>query len=217
MNSLRYTLLTDGSSDRALIPILDWLLRQYLPDYAIQSVWADLSRLPAPPSTKDLSKRIELALTLYPCDLLFIHRDAEGCELKYRVKEIEDGLESLSDLQVSTVKVIPMRMTEAWLLFNENAIRTATSNPNGNVALALPSLNHVENLPDPKNVLHNVLKEASQLSGRRLKKFNPHSCIYRISELIDDFSPLRTLPAFRSVENELRSVLNTQFLSVTFP
>ena len=217
MKSLRYTLLTDGSSDRALIPILDWLLRQHLPDYAIQSVWADLSRLPAPPPIKDLSKRIELAITLYPCDLLFIHRDAEGCELEDRIKEIEDRLESLPGLKVSAVKVIPIRMTEAWLLFNENAIRTAASNPNGNVALELPSLNHVENFPDPKNVLHNVLKEASQLSGRRLKKFNPHSCIYRISELIDDFSPLRTLPAFCAVENELRSVLNTQFSSAPFP
>ena len=29
MQELRYTLLADGSSDRALLPILTWLLRQY--------------------------------------------------------------------------------------------------------------------------------------------------------------------------------------------
>lgn len=28
MNELRYTLLSDGPSDRALLPILTWLLRQ---------------------------------------------------------------------------------------------------------------------------------------------------------------------------------------------
>jgi len=46
MSSIRYTLLTDGSSDRALIPILNWLLRQHLLNHEIQSEWADLSRLP---------------------------------------------------------------------------------------------------------------------------------------------------------------------------
>jgi hypothetical protein len=205
MNSLRYTLLTDGSSDRALTPILSWLLRQYLPNYAIQSEWADLSRLPTPP--KDLGERIELAVRLYDCDVLFVHRDAEACELEHRVQEIETRLSHLSELCVPVVKVIPVRMTEAWLLFNEGAIRTAASNPNGSLALELPNFNHIENFADPKSILHNALRQASQLSGRRLKKFNPHSCVYRISELIDDFSPLRALPAFRSLEAELQNFI----------
>ena len=208
MNSLRYTLLTDGSSDRALIPILNWLLQQHLPDCAIQPEWADLTRLPKPPSSEDLPSRVECSVRLYPCELLFIHRDAERCELEDRIKEIEDGLEKMKDFDLPTVKVIPVRMTEAWLLFNESAIRTAASNPNGNVELALPRLNYVESLPDPKNVLHEALKRASQLSGRRLKKFKPHSCIYRISELIDDFSYLRALPAFCAMENELKNILD---------
>jgi hypothetical protein len=137
MNSLRYTLLTDGSSDRALIPILNWLLQQYLPDYEIQSEWADLSRLPVTPPHKDLSQRIKLAIELYPCDLLFIHRDAEGFTLEHRVQEIEAGLRNLAKLQVLTVKIIPIRMTEAWLLFNENAIRIAASNPSSTATLEL--------------------------------------------------------------------------------
>jgi hypothetical protein len=208
MNSLRYTLLTDGSSDRALIPILSWLLRQYLPNYAIQSEWADLSRLPAPP--KDLGKRIEFAVRLYDCDVLFVHRDAEAHKLEHRVQEIEAKLSALTELQVPVVKVIPVRMTEAWLLFDENAIRIAASNPNGKVILELPDLSAVENIPNPKATLHDVLKQASQRSKRGLKKFNPHSCVYRISELIDDFSPLRNLSAFRALETELKRFVNTQ-------
>jgi hypothetical protein len=208
MNSLRYTLLTDGSSDRALIPIISWLLRQYLPNYAIQSEWADLSRLPAPP--KDLGKRIEFAVRLYDCDVLFVHRDAEAHKLEHRVQEIEAKLSALTELQVPVVKVIPVRMTEAWLLFDENAIRIAASNPNGKVILELPDLSAVENIPNPKATLHDVLKQASQRSKRGLKKFNPHSCVYRISELIDDFSPLRNLSAFRALETELKRFVNTQ-------
>jgi hypothetical protein len=208
MSSLRYTLLTDGSSDRALIPIINWLLRQYLVNHEIQSEWADLSRLPMPP--KDLSKRIEFAVTLYPCDVLFIHRDAETHSLEHRSQEIEEKLNSLIQLQVSAIKVIPVRMTEAWLLFNEGAIRTAASNPSGKIFIELPNANNLESIPDPKAVLHDALKQASQLSGRRLKKFRPHNCVYRISELIDDFSPLRTLSAFRAMEAEIQNFLDTR-------
>jgi len=74
----------------------------------------------------------------------------------------------------------------------------------------LPNFNHIENIADPKSVLHEALRQASQLSGRRLKKFKPHNCVYRISELIDDFSPLRTLPAFCALETELQSFLEKQ-------
>jgi hypothetical protein len=213
MSTLRYTLLTDGSSDRALIPIVNWLLRKHLTNYEIQSEWADLSRLPAPP--KDLSKRVESAVNLYPCDVLFIHRDAEACELDRRVQEIEAELSDITELRVPVVKVIPVRMTEAWLLFDEGAIRIAASNPNGSVGLELPNIKNTENISDPKALLHNALKQASQLSGRRLKRFNPHSCVCRISELIDDFSPLRTLPAFCALEDELQSFINIKLLDAT--
>jgi len=66
MKELCYTLLSDGSSDKALMPILTWLLRKYQVECAIQSNWADLRRLPKPPKT--LLPRIISSLELYPCD-----------------------------------------------------------------------------------------------------------------------------------------------------
>jgi hypothetical protein len=45
MMELHYTLISDGSSDRALIPILNWLLKIHLNDWAIQPQWADLRGL----------------------------------------------------------------------------------------------------------------------------------------------------------------------------
>ena len=64
MDALRYTLLSDGSSDQALMPILTWLLRAQGIHGAIQPEWADLRRLPRPPRT--LSERISFSLDLYP-------------------------------------------------------------------------------------------------------------------------------------------------------
>lgn len=95
MNSISYTLLSDGSSDRALLPILNWLLQQHLPQYAIQEQWADLSRLPKPPNS--LSERIKMSIDLYPCDLLFIHRDAEKQKREQRINEIEEAFKKLKE------------------------------------------------------------------------------------------------------------------------
>ena len=85
MQRLRFTLVGDGSSDRALIPILTWLLRQYWEGTPIQAEFSDLRWLPNPP--KKLSQRIDKSVELYPCDLLFVHRDAEGGSVAERFDE----------------------------------------------------------------------------------------------------------------------------------
>ena len=131
MDALRYTLLSDGSSDQALVPILTWLLRAQGVNGAIQPEWADLRRLRRPPDP--LSERISRSLELYPCDVLFVHRDAEGVLPLPRTEEIHQALATVAQqIQVPpTVCVVPVRMQEAWLLFNEGAIRSAAGNPNG--------------------------------------------------------------------------------------
>jgi len=67
MKEVRYTLVSDGSSDRALIPILNWILRQYKVGFALQPAWADLRRIRKP--IRGLTARIQWALELYPCDI----------------------------------------------------------------------------------------------------------------------------------------------------
>ena len=135
-SELRYTLLSDGSSDAALMPILDWLLIEHGVNKPIQSQWADLRRLRQPPD--ELSDRIRVALEFYPCDLLFIHRDAEKASYAERAGEIRNALTKIAEGDLPpNVYVIPVRMTEAWLLFDESAIRFAAGNRNGQNALHL--------------------------------------------------------------------------------
>ena len=98
-------------------------------------------------------------------------------------------------------------MQEAWMLIDENAIRIAAGNPNGTVALRLPRLQEIENLAEPKNLLHELLRNASELTGRRLKKFSASANAHRVAELIEDWKPLRKLSAFIEFEAELDQVL----------
>lgn len=215
MDEIRYTLITDGPSDRALLPILTWVLREKGDVRLVQSEWADLRGLPEPP--QGLRERILSAIDLFPCDLLFVHRDAEREDPETRYREILNAIQEATkrSFQVPTVCVVPVRMTEAWLLLDEPAIRLAAGNPNGKNPLDMPDLSIIEQDPDPKSLLFQILRDASGLTGRRLKKFNTAECRIRITELISDFSPLRQLNAFQRLENDISTLKQNGWLLET--
>jgi hypothetical protein len=207
MRELRFTLLSDGSSDNALLPILSWVLLEQKITCAIQPEWADLRRLPAPP--RKLAERIENAIDLFPCDLLFVHRDAESRTYQERKVEIVKALKGARS-NIPAICVVPVRMQEAWLLFDENALRRAAGNPNGRQSLCLPERAGLEQLPDPKETLYELLKQASGLSGRRLKKLQINKCANRVSGYVYSFQPLRILPAFRALETDVGEIVTTR-------
>lgn len=205
MKQLRYTLVTDGSSDAVLIPILTWTLIENGVSCAIQPEWADLRKYPIKKKLK-LHEKISLSLHYYPCDLLFIHRDAEKESLETRKKEIYKAIEKIPDL-LPAICVVPVRMQEAWLLFDEKAIRHAAGNRSGHQPLQLPPIKKIEKIPNPKIILHNSLKQASNLRGRRLKQFPVNRYACRVAEFIEDFSPLRGLSAFNALEKDLIRII----------
>ena len=211
MKELRYTLVTNGSSDTTLLPILIWLLRMHGVSCAIQAEWADLRQLRLP-KKRGLADRIRWSLDFYPCDLLFVHRDAEREPREKRVAEINEAIEKVVTPHPvpPAVCVVPVRMQEAWLLFDDAAIRHAAGNRSGHHPLDIPPIQRIEQLPDPKAILYECLKQASGLSGRRLKHFPVHKRARRVAELIDDFSPLRALSAFDALESDLVEIIERQ-------
>jgi predicted ATPase len=64
---------------------------------------------------------------------LFVHRDAERELLEKRVAEIHSVVSEAAQTKLvpPVVCVIPVRMQEAWFLFDESALRRAAGNPNG--------------------------------------------------------------------------------------
>ncbi len=202
MTELTYTLLGDGASDEILLRHLAWLIGQHLsPEISTRPQWADLRACRDRPV--GLAQRIHATLVLYPCDLLFVHRDAENQAPQSRYEEIRRAIEQNGVGSPPAVCVVPVRMQEAWLLFDETAIRQAVGNPNGKVKLSLPPPATAETISDPKDVLYGTFRKASELSGRRLKKFSASHAARRLAEYITDFSPLRQLHAFRRLENDL--------------
>ncbi len=199
---IRASVLTDGTSDRSLLPIIEWTVREAGVIADIDLQWADTRGVR--PQMPGLAGRIVEAVRLYPCELLFIHRDAENEPREARITEIQAAIQ-VSQAGVPHIGVITVRMLEAWLLISESAIRRAASNPNGKNVLQLPALRQIEAIADPKERLFQLLRDASGRTGRRLQRFEAASARARITEYIDDFAPLRTLNSFRVFEEDLRN------------
>jgi len=140
-----------------------------------------------------------------------VHRDAEGDPPHVRTEEMHQALAAAAQrVQVPpSVCVVPVRMQEAWLLFDEQAIRWAAGNPHGRASLVLPPLTMLAQLPDAKRLLYDLLREASGLTDRRRRQFRALTRARRVAEAINDFSPLRMLCAFRRLEDEIRHVVHT--------
>jgi len=149
------------------------------------------------------------AVDLSPCDVLFVHRDAEREPHATRRAQIDAAVAQQPSLP-PVVGVVPVRMQEAWLLVDEGAIRQAAGNPNGTQPLGLPLLARLEDLPDPKAMLYEVLREASGLSGRRRREVPVRQHATRIPEFIEDFSPLRRLAAFQVLEAAVAHLVAAQ-------
>jgi hypothetical protein len=210
MDALRYTLVSDGPTDANLIPIINWTLKETGRIELAEGTRAEFWRLPTPP--QGLSERIEQALKLYPCDALFVHRDAEKESPSKRNAEIQSAVSAVdASGRLPAVTVIPVRMLEAWLLFDEAAIRRAAGNPNGTVSLGLPPSRNIEDRPDPKEDLRHALRIASELRARRLKKFNTAQAFWRVVDFMHDFSSLRQLPAFVAFERAVARMRANQW------
>lgn len=195
-NTRHLALLADGSSDRALLPILTWLVRELAPTatFAEPSFTVRDTRRP-------LTAEVERVVALHRPDLTFVHRDAENVPPAERRREIPRAF--------GIVPVVPVRMTEAWLLLDEGTIRRAADRPNGREPLELPPLARVESLADPKQRLHELLLTAAAVTGRQRKRFVAGLSlrVQRTAELLTDFRPLRRLSAFQQLEADCREAV----------
>lgn len=133
-------------------------------------------------------------------DVLIVHRDAERAAADSRIEEIR-AASATAGIAWPTVPIIPIRMTEAWLLLDEQAIREVAGRPTGNMPLNLPPMARVETTPDPKATLKQALATASGLSGRRLREFKRDFPEYRrqLLDRLDRGGPVRRLSAWQAL------------------
>lgn len=198
--------IAEGTSDEPLSRHVEWLFLGR--GISVSLTPPDFSRLPK--VAKDVGSRVGAALTLTggPVDLIVVHRDADNAGRLSRHREIEAAARPLAG-SAELVPVIPVRMTEAWLLLDEAAIRQVAGNPRGRTRLSLPRRHEVESKPDPKEILRECLLTAADVTGRRreaaAKRFNQHR--RQLLERLDPTGPVTELDSWRHLVSDVDEVV----------
>lgn len=138
---------------------------------------------------KDIASRLLAGTRLmrpHP-DLIVVHRDSDNAGTDKRREEIAYGAQC-SGVDARILPVIPVRMTEAWLLLDESAIREVAGNPRGRMDLCLPKPHEVESRSNPKKILAEVLLLAGDATGRRRKDFEKRFFNHR-RQLLERLDP----------------------------
>lgn len=158
---MRILLVCEGSSDVALLPHIQRLIAQHTHSEPDGASWHQGRRL-ADKIRDGLQRRGEF-------DLLFVHRDADNAGAAARYEEIRAAVASVG-YAGPWVGIVPVRMTESWLLLDEATIRRAAGNFSSVNPIDLPPPGRVEQISDPKAMLENALLQARGNRGRRRRK-----------------------------------------------
>jgi hypothetical protein len=182
-------LAADGGTDRVLTSIIDWAIHRLDPE--VEILEPEFRKRKA--SVQQFLQGLETGAMM-----VFVHRDGESASLATRLQEFDDLDRD------DVVPVVPIRMTEAWLLIDATAIARAADRPSA--VVSMPSAQQLESLLSPKQTLEQLLLAAAgDPVGRRRKQYQ-RSIVERrvnVASLISDYSALESLPAFQRFQADL--------------
>lgn len=200
--------VAEGSSDEPLADIVESLF--FDQGISVHLSKPDFGRLDRVP--KDVKSRLRAGnlLTDEVLDFVVVHRDADNAGAPARRKEIIDAITQLG-MAVVPIPVIPIRMTEAWLLLDEASIRLVAGNPKGKTPLNLPKVHEVESAADPKSLLSECLLKAADATGRRheraAKRFFQHR--RQLLERLDRHGPVSRLSSWQQLQTDIDMAIKT--------
>ena len=186
---LTWSIVADGGTDRLLVPVIQWAIHRVDPDVEILE-----------PEFRKRRGSIDDFLRIYDPSamVIFVHRDSETSTLQERLKEFDRVT------RPNVVPVIPVQMSEAWILFDGPAVAKAAGSPAAEVPV--PGIAEIERIANPKERLNELLfRAAGSPGGRRGRNFRRSIANRRVSvaEYIADYSPLENVPAFRRFQGAL--------------
>lgn len=196
MKFVQFILLREGTSDDALLGHLEEMLLEAGVDEALGEI--------RPMQGSSEAKLEQIAATDSHVSLVFVHRDADGAGADARRAEIETAAACLPT-SVTCIPIVPVRMTEAWLLLDAGAIRRVAGNETGSMRLDTPSASTVEAIADAKGRLKSTLAAASGLTGKRLSDFQKRFPDHRRQLLsgLDRSQDIRLVPSFESLVQDV--------------
>lgn len=216
MRHLRLALFAEGPTDhRFLHPVLrrltdDICLRECPELFDVDEMRELHSLVPASaaPREERIFKAAQAKLGTW--DVLFIHTDGAGDPGGARAQRVEPARRRIAAELAGareSVAVVPVRETEAWMLCDPDALRTALRTTLSNKALGLTARPRaVESIPDPKAELRAIGARVAGPRGRPRQAVRSPHFLQLLGGAVA-LERLRAVPAFRQLEADLREAL----------
>jgi hypothetical protein len=145
-------------------------------------------------------------------NILCVHVDADSDDdLTAVTFKIVPTLNAINELNETICKnlvaVIPVRMTEAWMLADRDVLRQELSSFKTNEELKLPTRYHqIERLSDPKETIENAIRIAFDEIPKRRKRIKISELYSPISQKIN-LEILENLPSYNKFKSAAREAL----------
>ena len=220
MRTVTLALYAEGSTDESFLPeIIKRTTKSILSQHSIQPIRVDLpySKCNKP---ADIVKRDQCILyiaretAIY--DALVIHSDGDSRGYEQTLIElfqpgkklVLDAKDRNEDICADLVPLIPVRMTEAWMLADPDALRTVLGKKVEARALGIPTkAKLVEKELKPKKTLEHIIQVAYPQQPRDWKYLKTKLYMGLGSEI--SLKRLSEVPSYQQFVQDLTAVLQT--------
>lgn len=216
MKSVAIALYTEGSTDQYFLPEV---IRRTAKRIFIQSGQQHINVQPVEPISFDKSgmkqDKCILQAACYAANhnILIVHADADHHTADKALRErFEPGhlliKQAKEDICRCVIPIIPVQMTEAWMLADSEALITALGTSKSAHELGLPPKPKlVENDSDPKQTLKMIVSKANTHRLRRRHiDINP---LYTLLGRTVDLSRLNLVPSYQRFVQYLENAFRT--------
>jgi hypothetical protein len=190
-----------------LLPIVERSLQELLPHVDILMIpldYVDVLGL------DQVDKIVRVAEETYGYGLVVFHLDADAPDTeKAYLERFEPGYDEIhhsaanSNLNTDLVPVIPVRMTDAWMLVDFEAFREVVGTKLNAGELGFKERPHqVESIQSPKAVFADAVRRARPRRRRAIRL----DSVYRPLALRISLDKLRQVPAYQVFLDRLRNV-----------
>jgi hypothetical protein len=221
MRTVTLALYAEGSTDGDFLPkIIERTTKSILSQRSSQSIQV---RLPYSKCNKpvDIVKRDQCILyiaretAIY--DALIIHSDGDNRGYEQTLSElfqpgkklVLDAKDRNEDICADLVPLIPVRMTEAWMLADPDALCTVLGKKVETRALGIPTkAKLVEKELKPKKTLEHIIQVTYPQQSRDWKRFKAKLYKELGSEI--DLKRLSEVPSYQRFVEDLTAILLTR-------
>jgi len=212
--NLTLALYAEGATDKGFLPVLIQRTVQQLLEEKGRSV-IDVSEpfvidIDADEASRQADRILVAARRAMGYHALLIHVDSDYPQPDRAMRErVQPGLDlvqqSSEQLCRDLVPVIPVQMTESWMLADPDTLRAVIGTDATSAELGLPHLHEVESLADPKQRLQQAVRTAG-LRRRTPRKIEVGTIYRPLAERLS-LQELQRVPSYQRFTGDMLAVL----------